>query len=65
MPKVKTKKAAAKRYRVTAKGKIKIAKRGKRHLLTKKSASRKRNLSKSGILKKSETKRARKLLPYS
>jgi large subunit ribosomal protein L35 len=65
MPKLKTKKAAKKRYKVTANGKIKISKRGRRHLLTKKSASRKRNLAKAGILKKSETKRARKLLPYS
>ena len=65
MGKLKTKKAALKRYKVTSKGKISYAKRGKRHLLTKKSASRKNKLSKPGVLKKSETKRARKLLPYS
>jgi large subunit ribosomal protein L35 len=65
MPKMKTKKAALKRYKVTANGKVKISKRGKRHLQTKKSASRRNNLSKAGILKKSETKRAKRLLPYS
>lgn len=46
MPKMKTKKAVASRFRVTATGKLKHAKPGKRHLLTHKSGKRKRHLSK-------------------
>ena len=46
MPKMKTRKAAAKRYRVSANGKVRFKKQGLRHILTKKSRSRKRNLKK-------------------
>ena len=45
MPKVKTKRAAAKRFKVTGTGKLKRMKAYKSHILTKKSAKRKRNLS--------------------
>jgi len=65
MPKMKTRKSAAKRYRVTASGKIKYKKQSLRHILTKKSSKRKRNLRHAGILSDAETKRARILLPYS
>lgn len=65
MPKMKTRKSAAKRYKVTASGKIKYKKQGLRHILTKKSSKRKRKLRKSGILSASEQKRAKVLLPYS
>lgn len=65
MPKMKTRKAAAKRYSFTAKGKIKYKKQGLRHILTKKSTKRKRNLRKAGILSDAETKRAHVLMPYS
>jgi large subunit ribosomal protein L35 len=44
MPKVKTKRAAAKRFKVTGTGKLKRMKAYKSHILTKKSAKRKRNL---------------------
>jgi len=64
MPKMKTRRSAAKRYRKTASGKIKYKKQGSRHILTKKSAKRKRNLRKSGVLSQAEEKRARALLPY-
>lgn len=64
MPKIKTRRAAAKRYSLTAKGKVKYKKQGLRHILTKKSTKRKRNLRHGGILSPSETKRVRKLLPY-
>jgi large subunit ribosomal protein L35 len=64
MPKMKTRRSAAKRYRKTATGKIKYKKQGSRHILTKKSKKRKRNLRKSGVLSKAEEKRARALLPY-
>ncbi len=57
MPKKKTNKAAAKRVRVTATGKMKFSKPGTGHLLGPKSRKRKRNLRKAGILSKPETKR--------
>ena len=65
MPKMKTRKSAAKRYAVTGNGKVKYKKQGLRHILTKKSSKRKRHLRKSGILSKVEVKRIRTLLPYA
>lgn len=65
MPKMKTKKAAASRYKVTGTGKIIIKKQGLRHILTKKSAKRKRRLRNPGVVDKVEFSRARKMLPYS
>ncbi len=50
MPKMKTNKSVASRFRVTASGKLKRTKPGKRHILTKKSPKRKRNLSKSALV---------------
>jgi large subunit ribosomal protein L35 len=64
MPKMKTRKSAAKRYKLTGNGKIKYKKQGLRHILTKKSSKRKRNLRKNGILSEVETKKAKVLLPY-
>lgn len=63
--KMKTRKAAAKRYKVTGTGKIKFKKQGLRHILTKKSTKRKRNLRASGILSESEAKNVRIMLPYA
>ncbi len=65
MPKIKTHKSAAKRYHVTATGKVRYKKQGLRHILTKKSAKRKRNLRLSATLSPVETKRVKRLLPYS
>ena len=65
MPKMKTRKSAAKRYSVTGTGKVKYKKQGLRHILTKKSTKRKRNLRHSGILSAEETKKVKVLLPYS
>lgn len=65
MPKMKTRKSAAKRLRVTGSGKVKYKKQGLRHILTKKSTKTKRNLRKAGVLSDSEQKRVQKLLPYS
>jgi len=62
MPKVKTNKAAAKRFKVTAKGKLKYHKAGSGHLLGDKSRKRKRNLRSAGILSPAETKRVKRLL---
>ncbi len=65
MPKMKTRKSAAKRYSVTGSGKVKYKKQGLRHILTKKSTKRKRNLRHSGVLSPEETKKVKVLLPYS
>ena len=64
MPKMKTRRSAAKRYTKTATGKIKYKKQGLRHILTKKSAKRKRHLRRPGLLSHAEEKRAHVLLPY-
>ncbi|HEY7876892.1 MAG TPA: 50S ribosomal protein L35 [Gemmatimonadaceae bacterium] len=50
MPKMKTHRGAAKRFSVTATGKVKRNKAYKSHILTKKSAKRKRNLRRSGLI---------------
>ena len=52
MPKMKTKKAVAKRFSVTGTGKIKRAHDGKNHILTKKTRKRKRNLKKAAYVSK-------------
>ena len=64
MPKMKTKRAAAKRFKATGTGKIKRFKAYKRHILTKKSAKRKRNLRKATIADKTNSKVMKKILPY-
>ena len=65
MPKMKTKKSAAKRFSFTATGKVKYKKQNLRHILTKKSAKRKRNLRHSGILSDDNVPAIRKqMLPY-
>ena len=64
MPKIKTNRAAAKRFRVTKSGKLKRNKAYKSHILTKKSAKRKRNLRKATITDASNEKNMKKLLPY-
>ena len=64
MPKMKTCKSASKRYKLTANGKLVIKKQGARHILTKKSAKRKRRLRQAGVVDSVEVKRAKKLLPY-
>ena len=66
MPKLKTKKAAAKRYRLTGTGKLKRNKAYKSHILTKKSAKRKRNLRKATTADKTVVKTIKKkLIPYA
>lgn len=65
MPKMKTKKAAAKRFSTTGSGKIKYKKMNLRHILTKKTSKRKRHLRASGILSEADSAKIRKqLLPY-
>jgi large subunit ribosomal protein L35 len=64
MPKVKTKRAAAKRFKKTGSGQLKRMKAYKSHILTKKSAKRKRNLRKSTIADHTNAKVMKKILPY-
>ena len=64
MPKLKTSRAAAKRFRMTGTGKLKRMKAFKSHILTKKSAKRKRNLRKSTITDATNVKNMKKILPY-
>jgi large subunit ribosomal protein L35 len=61
---MKTKRAAAKRYRVTGKGRVKVGRKGKRHIFTNKSRKRKRNLRGSMLLGPSDEAMAKSLLPY-
>jgi large subunit ribosomal protein L35 len=65
MPKMKTKKAASKRYHVTGTGKVRYKKQGLRHILTKKNAKRKRRLRLPAILSHVEEKRVKQLMPYA
>ncbi len=65
MPKMKSKRCAAKRFSFTGTGKVKYKKMNLRHILTKKSTKRKRNLRHSGIVSAADSAKIRKqLLPY-
>lgn len=63
MPKMKTHRGAAKRFKVTGSGKIKRGHAGKSHILTKKSSKRKRNLRRPGLIAtRGEEKMIKRLL---
>ena len=64
MPKMKTSKAAAKRFKVTGTGKLKRSKAYNQHILTKKSAKTKRNLRKTVVTDSTNVKNMKKILPY-
>ena len=64
MPKLKTRKAAKKRMRITKTGKVKHFGAGKGHLLTGKRSKRTRALRRGVILSKNDTRATLKLLPY-
>ena len=64
MPKMKTKRGAAKRFSATGSGKIKRAKAYTSHILTKKSTKRKRNLRKAGLVDASSVKAVKRMVPY-
>jgi len=65
MPKMKTHKSSAKRFKVSSSGKILRSKAYKSHILTKKTAKRKRNLRKRTTVSSVEVKNVKVLLPYS
>ena len=64
MPKLKTNRAAAKRFKATGTGKIKRMKAGKQHILTKKSQKMKRRLRKGTLLDSANMTAAKQMLPY-
>ena len=64
MPKIKTKRAAAKRFSTTGTGKLKRNKAYKSHILTKKTTKRKRNLRKAAMTDSTNVKAMKKVLPY-
>ena len=63
MPKMKTHRGAAKRFKKTGSGKIVRSKSNKQHILTKKSPKRKRRLRKTGLVASVDEKRVKQMLP--
>jgi large subunit ribosomal protein L35 len=64
MPKMKTKRGAAKRFRLSANSKIKRSRAFKRHILTSKTTKRKRHLDMEALVNKADVRRVREMLPY-
>ncbi len=64
MPKMKTKRSAAKRFNLTGTGKVKFNKAKRRHILTKKSVKWKRQARNKGILAKGDSNLVKLLIPY-
>lgn len=64
MPKIKTHRGAAKRFSLTAKGKIKRSKAYASHILTKKTTKRKRNLRKGALVDSANHRDIKRLIPY-
>ena len=65
MPKIKTNRAAAKRFRKTASGKYKCGHANKSHILTKKAPGRKRGLAQATVASGADHKRIKEMLPYA
>ena len=64
MPKQKTSRGAAKRFKITGTGKLKRRKANLRHILTTKTTKQKRNLRKSVVVDATNARAIRRLLPY-
>lgn len=64
MPKLKTNRGAAKRFKLTASGKVKRSKAFKRHILTSKTTSRKRGLRGGAVVAAVDQKNMKRLIPY-
>ncbi|MBQ6424250.1 MAG: 50S ribosomal protein L35 [Acidaminococcaceae bacterium] len=65
MPKMKTRRSAAKRFKVTGTGEFKRGKAFRSHILEHKSPARKRNLRKAGLVHKTDHEHVAKMLPYA
>ena len=64
MPKLKTHRGAAKRFGTTGTGKVRRAKAFKQHILTSKTAKRRRNLRGTAILESADEARVKRMIPY-
>lgn len=64
MPKMKTHRGAAKRFKITGSGKVKYKRGFRNHILTKKTRKRKRQLRSPGYLNDTDAARIKQLLPY-
>jgi large subunit ribosomal protein L35 len=64
MPKMKTNRAAAKRFRATASGRVRRSKAGKSHIMRFKSARRLRRLKKNDMVADVDVPRIKLLMPY-
>ncbi len=64
MPKMKSHRGAAKRFKKTGSGKIARQKANKQHILTKKTTKRKRSLRQDALISDADERRVRKMLPY-
>lgn len=64
MPKLKTKKGVAKRFKITKTGKVKKRSANRGHILSKKTPKRKRKLRRSSYLTPMDAKKVRRMLPY-
>ncbi|MCH7504722.1 50S ribosomal protein L35 [PVC group bacterium] len=64
MPKMKTNRGAAKRFRINKKGKVKRSKAYTSHLMSAKTNKQKRNLRKSTLVHASDVRRVKRMLPY-
>jgi large subunit ribosomal protein L35 len=65
MPKLKTNRGAAKRFKLTGSGRLKRRKANASHILTKKTSKRKRGLRQSGLIEKVDSKGVKRLIPYA
>lgn len=65
MPKIKTNKGAAKRFKITGTGKVKRRKSGMRHILTSKAKGRKRVLRQASTISDTHERSIKRLLPYN
>ena len=62
MPKMKTRKAVASRFKLTGTGKLKRGRPGRRHILTKKTSKRKRHLSKPALVSDAQVKMYKRMM---
>ena len=65
MPKLKTRKSVAKRFKISATGKVKRHKAYARHLMTGKTANKRRHLRKDTAVSPADAKNVKTMLPYS
>ncbi len=65
MPKIKTNRGAAKRFKTTGSGKVVRNKAFGSHILTKKTTKRKRNLRKSALVNSTNLQKVKRLIPYA